>query len=494
MEDFLLTPNAPAQNRTQVQNQQSKSKSNKGEFAPLLNESINSQESSEVPVEGITPEKSELTEEIPTNDTEFTLESSAIAVASNPNESAIDFILENVSSSTEDSVAVPLFSKSENSSEVPLYIRAEQPQFIQQGSNQQPVFTIAAVQEEAQTELQPLAPLLQEETAGKNIPSSKAETLLLQQIQQLLNEGQNKGPISIHNTTQQMTSGLEQNEVLQKLTSPTLLSAKNSEIQSQQTLAALTTEEGKNIDSSKSVKLEGNRQDITGQYLSARIGETEGKTNGQFQQSSSEQQSSGEQSKSGSQPTMSIAGSPLSSINSEESNSGFQFSLNSASSEHASVEGKYTPGSQVPVPEKEIVNNLIQRFSVNPRLQTSKLTMQLHPAELGELKIDIFVKEGSIKANIVAQSQQVLDTLEKNMPRLRTVLEAQGFSVDSFEITMSDDSGRQQELFQEHFSSQQQEPTFTGSSTNETKAFDLVLDNIDELSEATDNSGVNVTV
>lgn len=120
--------------------------------------------------------------------------------------------------------------------------------------------------------------------------------------------------------------------------------------------------------------------------------------------------------------------------------------------------------------------------------------MQLHPAELGELKVDILVKEGSIKANIVAQSQQVLDILEKNMPRLRAILEDQGFSDASFEITMNDDGGRQQELFQEQFASQEQEFSFTKSSAKTTESFGLVLDNIDEsVGSSTDNTGINVT-
>ncbi|MBU1232273.1 MAG: flagellar hook-length control protein FliK [Proteobacteria bacterium] len=519
MEAFLLSPNAPAQKPMQAQNQKNTSESNKGGFAPLLNETINNRESRQIPTESVASQDTEQNEETNIDDTEIIAESSDIPET---DVSSDALVLANLLSSMEDSPEIPLSSKSnhspvtsvsvksehspetsvsvksEHSPETSVSIKSEQADFFQQRSSQNQLFTIGAVREDSQSELQPLAPLIQK-GSGENIsPPSKAETLLLQQIQQLLNEGQNKGPITIKNTTQQSTAGQAQAEELQKLTSPALLSTKNGEILAQQTFAAVTVEEGKSFESSRSVKLEGNRQDITGQYLSAKIGGSDSKdskTANQFQQSGSEQQTSGEQNKNGSQPVIEVISSSLSPANSGESASGFQFSLNTASSDQTSIEGKYIPGSQVTVPEKEIVNQLIQRFSVNPRLQTSKISMQLHPAELGEIKIDIQVKEGSIKANIVAQSQQVLDTLEKNMPRLRTLLENQGFTVDSFKITMDSDGGRQQQHFQENFSSQQQESFFTRSSAKETESFGLVLNNIDEPAvTATGNPGVNVTV
>ena len=158
-----------------------------------------------------------------------------------------------------------------------------------------------------------------------------------------------------------------------------------------------------------------------------------------------------------------------------------------------SVEGKFAPGATHIVPEKELVDNLVQRFNVNPRLQTSKLTLQLHPAELGQIKIDILVKGDSISANIVAQSQQVLETLDKNMNRLRGVLEDQGFNVDNFEITLQTDSDKQQDLFQEHFDSQQQFSTNSKkTSTQAEDSFDTLLDS-EELDSEHEKNGLNVT-
>ena len=121
--------------------------------------------------------------------------------------------------------------------------------------------------------------------------------------------------------------------------------------------------------------------------------------------------------------------------------------------------------------------------------------MQLNPAELGSLKIDILVKDDSIKANVIAQSQQVLETLEKSVPRLRSVLEEQGFRIDSFEISMDGGGGSQKELFQEQFNSRQQEFTSRESSTEQTDSFGTLL-NIQEktLGHDKEKTGVNLTI
>ncbi len=524
MDTFLLAPNAPAQKPIQTQDRQNTSESSKEGFAPLLNESINKQEGSETPnkevasadtEQVVAPTDTEQVEEAPSNPSQLTTESPEDSQITGTDETDIsDNTISQVSQLpqlfqvSQDS-EIPIFIKLEQSQQTPIVVnpestpeisvlaKAEQVNISKQDSAQLPVFTIPPAQGETQAALQASAPLIQSGPEENINPSSKSETLLLQQIQQLLNEGKNKGPIVITNTTQQVTAAQAQIDELQKLSSPALLSTKNGVIQAQQTVPALEIEEVKGIEPNKSVKLEGNRQDITGQYISAKMGDANSKENtsgGQSQQSGSEQHTAGEQNKNVTQPAPGVVSFSLSSTNTEESIPGLHSNLTPTTPGQVSVEGKFAPGAQVTIPEHEIVNHLVQRFNVNPRLQTSKLTMQLHPAELGALKVDILVKEGSIKANIVAQSQQVLETLEKNMPRLRAALEDQGFSIDSFEITMDNDGGRQQELFHENFTSQEQEFSFTKSSAKETESFGLVLDNIDEsVSSSTDNTGINVT-
>ncbi len=143
--------------------------------------------------------------------------------------------------------------------------------------------------------------------------------------------------------------------------------------------------------------------------------------------------------------------------------------------------------------DNEVMNQVIQRFNVNPRLQTSKLSIQLNPVELGQLKIDILVKGDSIKANIVAQSQQAAEIIEKNMLRLKSVLEEQGFSIDDLTVSTVQENGESFNLFQENFSQPEQ---FSKSDKKDFSSsnFELPLDEMLADDNATGSSGVNVKI
>jgi flagellar hook-length control protein FliK len=93
-----------------------------------------------------------------------------------------------------------------------------------------------------------------------------------------------------------------------------------------------------------------------------------------------------------------------------------------------------SPGQQLL--ENEVLQQIVQRFTLHTNLQTSKLSLKLHPAELGELKINIVVKEDSLKANIYAQTRQAQEIIEKHLPRLKTILEEQGLVVEDLLVTL----------------------------------------------------------
>jgi flagellar hook-length control protein FliK len=360
---------------------------------------------------------------------------------------------------------------------------------------------------------------------GTPVPTatSKAESILLQQIQQIIDQGKNNGTITITATTTSPQTAETHGERLQGLSNPLLQSSQPQDAQPKSVLAPspVVSEEGaqiivttqgaahanalagqvntaddKTIASRKGAKLEGAHQDISEQYLNAKIGESKGNDGKDFQQFNQEQNGSEQQSKTDLQTaTASTPETGMNSTKTAESGFGQQLAATTTTSTASSgIEGKMAPGANLHVPEREMVENLIKRFNVNPRLQTSKLSMQLHPAELGSLKIDILVQGNSIKTNIVAQSQQIMDTLEKNLPRLREILQDQGFTVDAFEVTLEADGGNQQGLFQENFSSQQQAFSSNGLSVKGSESFDTLL-NPDEESDAREEeaSGVNIT-
>lgn len=102
--------------------------------------------------------------------------------------------------------------------------------------------------------------------------------------------------------------------------------------------------------------------------------------------------------------------------------------------------------------EDDVVQQLVERFQITKRQLETKLNIKLHPAELGELKIDLNVKDGHIRAVVVAQSLHVQEIIEKNLAKLRTVLEDQGFSIEEILVTSESDSVGDFDLFEKNLS------------------------------------------
>lgn len=103
------------------------------------------------------------------------------------------------------------------------------------------------------------------------------------------------------------------------------------------------------------------------------------------------------------------------------------------------------------VRDEEVIQQVMERFQISRRTLDTQINIKLHPAELGELKIDLTVKEGSIRANVVAQSQHAQEIIERNMTRLRGVLENHGFTVESITVTAKSDSTADAGLFDRQF-------------------------------------------
>jgi len=142
--------------------------------------------------------------------------------------------------------------------------------------------------------------------------------------------------------------------------------------------------------------------------------------------------------------------------------------------------------------EDEIINQFSQRIQIASKQMDSRINLKLHPADLGELKIDISLKEGSIRANVVAQSQHTLEILEKNIPKLKTILENQGFTVDEISVTNESESVGEFDLFdQQLFNQNDYTPTAQQGNREEEAIF--TLDDAELVTQA-ESTGVNVKI
>lgn len=144
------------------------------------------------------------------------------------------------------------------------------------------------------------------------------------------------------------------------------------------------------------------------------------------------------------------------------------------------------------VHDQEVIQQLVERFQINRRTMDSKIQMKLHPAELGEMEIDLTVKEGSIRANVVAQSQHVQEILERNLNRLKSVLEQQGFSIEEISITTGSDMVGEFDLFDQQLPNREQN-SFAGNTQELDSLTPFVVEEIEGNTPEV-QSGVNVKV
>ena len=145
-----------------------------------------------------------------------------------------------------------------------------------------------------------------------------------------------------------------------------------------------------------------------------------------------------------------------------------------------------------PSQENALVNQVMQNFHFTSNSPTSKLVLKLHPEELGELKIDLHMKDGAIKANIFTHSEQVQQVLEKYIPKLKSFMEQQGLTVDDILVTNTSGNVDGQNLFQEDFANNH-DFSHSGKSAKTATFTDLTFENI--YSKTSDTIlGVNVTV
>jgi flagellar hook-length control protein FliK len=85
---------------------------------------------------------------------------------------------------------------------------------------------------------------------------------------------------------------------------------------------------------------------------------------------------------------------------------------------------------------QEIANQILDYMKTQVKEDLTSLEMQLHPASLGTLQINVASKGGILTANFVAQTEQVKAAIETQMVQLREQLEEQGIKVEAIEVTV----------------------------------------------------------
>ncbi|PIE65839.1 MAG: hypothetical protein CSA26_02255 [Desulfobacterales bacterium] len=118
------------------------------------------------------------------------------------------------------------------------------------------------------------------------------------------------------------------------------------------------------------------------------------------------------------------------------------------------------------VPEGAVMDQVINHFSATLKLESGTVSLKLYPKELGELQMEIQVKNDNIKAHITAQNLQAQEALDRHLPRLKATLAEQGFELRQVEITVAASDQYDGQPFQENLERHQLAQSHTSGSDN----------------------------
>ncbi len=88
------------------------------------------------------------------------------------------------------------------------------------------------------------------------------------------------------------------------------------------------------------------------------------------------------------------------------------------------------------VDTQEIMNQIMNYMRVQVKADMTQMQLQLHPASLGTVNINIASKAGVITAQFTAQNEAVKSVLESQIVQLRNNFEEQGIKVEAVEVTV----------------------------------------------------------
>ena len=324
-----------------------------------------------------------------------------------------------------------------------------------------------------------ISPSLADETAGAALPRAgqkAAADTMLAQLQQIIENGDEQGAVTITRKgppPATLAAGSAQPAWLQQVGSSTdrISVAVTSEL-SDLDAPLLMPGDGWNAPPEKTDRQAASlRQNTQQQYYEAKINQ---QTFGNNEDSPAKDSRQGNESTAQPQVPSGQAASTAIFLTADQSTA---FTQALATIQNTSLPpdtaNTVTLPSGTVVREGEIIQQVLERFQISRKQLDTQINIKLHPAELGELKIDLSVKEGLIRANVVAQSQQIQEIIERNLAKLKTALEEHGFTIEAITVTSKSDSTTDADLFNRQFFSRNEHTPQPGKGRQEADAFPL---------------------
>ena len=111
-----------------------------------------------------------------------------------------------------------------------------------------------------------------------------------------------------------------------------------------------------------------------------------------------------------------------------------------------------------PVLPAYVVRQVGQQIVQMVSRQQDSLRLELKPPSLGEVNLELTVKDGVVKASVVTETAAAKQVLENGLDQLKQQLTMQGLKVESVEITVNPDAQRQQSQAQAQADFNQRRP------------------------------------
>ncbi|MDD6627333.1 MAG: flagellar hook-length control protein FliK [Lachnospiraceae bacterium] len=86
---------------------------------------------------------------------------------------------------------------------------------------------------------------------------------------------------------------------------------------------------------------------------------------------------------------------------------------------------------------QEIMDQIVEYMKVNLKADTQEMEMQLHPASLGTVNVQVAAKDGILTAHFTTQNEAVRAVIETQLIQLKAQFEEQGIKVDAVEVTVA---------------------------------------------------------
>ena len=125
---------------------------------------------------------------------------------------------------------------------------------------------------------------------------------------------------------------------------------------------------------------------------------------------------------------------------------------------------------------QDIMNQIMDYMRINLKADMQEMHLQLHPASLGTVNVQIAAKDGMITAQFTTQNETVRAVIETQLIQLKQQFEEQGIKVDAVEVTVANHEYGQQ--FSQENDGTDNEQGKTAKNTRR-----INLDEIDEESD-----------